>query len=86
MDRVDQWLASRKGPYLIGVPTLDRARMAAIRGDRERAMTLIRLAVDQGYPPYLQDLGLHDDPDFKSLWGYPPFEEFRKPKESPGGS
>ncbi|MFI5210405.1 MAG: protein kinase, partial [Gemmatimonadales bacterium] len=26
MDRVDRWLASRKGPYLSGVPTFDRAR------------------------------------------------------------
>jgi hypothetical protein len=85
MDRVDRWLASRKGPYLSGVPTFDRARMAAIRGDRERAMTLIRLAVDQGYPLYLEDLGLHNDPDFKNLWGYPPFEELRRPKESSEG-
>ena len=86
MDRVDRWLASRKGPYLSGVPTFDRARMAAIRGDRERAMTLIRLAMDQGYPLYLDDLGLHNDPDFKNLWGYPPFEELRRPKESSGGN
>jgi hypothetical protein len=85
MDRVDRWLASRKGPYLSGVPTFDRARMAAIRGDRERAMTLIRLAVDQGFPLYLEDLGLHNDPDFKNLWGYPPFEELRRAKESSEG-
>ena len=86
MDRVDRWLASRKGPYLVGVPTFDRARMAAIRGDRERAMTLIRLAVDQGYPLFPSDLDLHNDPDFKTLWGYPPFEELRRPKESSEGS
>jgi tetratricopeptide (TPR) repeat protein len=86
MHRVDRWLASRKGPYLTGVPTFDRARMAAIRGDRERAVTLIRLAMDQGYPLFLVDLGLHNDPDFKTLWGYPPFEELRRPKESSGGN
>jgi hypothetical protein len=86
MDRVDRWLASRKGPYLTGVPTFDRARMAAIRGDRERAMTLIRLAVDQGYPLFLVNYGLHNDPDFKNLWGYPPFEELRRAKESSGGN
>jgi TolB-like protein len=85
MERVDRWLASRKGPYLNGVPTFDRARMAAIRGDRERAMTLIRLAVDQGYPIYLWGFGLHIDPDFKALWGYPPFEELRRPQESAEG-
>ena len=85
MDRVDRWLASRKGPYLSGVPTFDRARMAAIRGDRERAVTLIRLAVDQGYPIFLWGFGLHIDPDFKALWGYPPFEELRRPKESSDG-
>ena len=59
MDRVDRWLASRKGPYLSGVPTFDRARMAAIRGDRERAVILIRLAVDQGYPLFLWGFGPH---------------------------
>jgi TolB-like protein len=85
MDRVDRWLAGRKGPYLTGVPTFDRARMAAISGDRERAITLIRLAMDQGYPLFLGDLGLHNDPDFKNLWGYPPFEELRRPKESSEG-
>ena len=85
MDRVDRWLASRKGSYLSGVPTFDRARMAAIRGDRERAVTLIRLAVDQGYPMFLRNFGPHLDPDFKTLWGYPPFEELRRPKESSEG-
>ncbi len=85
MDRVDRWLASRKGPYLSGVPTFDRARMAAIRGDRERAVILIRLAVDQGYPLFLWGFGLHMDPDFKALWGYPPFEELRRPRESSDG-
>jgi len=82
MDRVDRWLASRTGPYLAGVPTFDRARIAAIRGDRERAVALIQLAIDQGYPLFRRSLGLHFDPDFKTLWGYPPFEDLRRPKGS----
>lgn len=85
MERVDRWLANRKGPYLSGIPTFERARLAAIRGDRERAVTLMRLAVDQGYPIFLGGFGLHFDPDLKALWGYPPFEELRRPQESSEG-
>ena len=85
MDRVDRWLAAQQGnPYSSCVPS-DRARMPAIRGEREQAMALLRLAVDQGCP-VVQGLNFHSDPDYKLLWGYPPFEDFRKPKESTGGN
>ena len=41
--------------------------------------------MDQGFP-VLGVMRVHFDPDFTSLLGYPPFEEFRRPKESAGGS
>jgi len=79
VDLVDQWLASRKGPYLRGEPTFQRARLAAVLGDRERAMALLRLAFDQGFG-FDWGLGTHADPDFESLRDYPPFEELMRPK------
>jgi DNA-binding SARP family transcriptional activator len=78
--RVDRWLAARTGPYLAGAPTFERARIAAVLGDRERAVTLLRLAIDQGATVFGTGFGLHADPDFRSLRGYPPFDELLRPK------
>jgi DNA-binding SARP family transcriptional activator/TolB-like protein len=81
VERVDRWLTARRGPYLEGSPTFERARIAAVLGDRERAVTLRRLAVDQGATVFGMGFGLHSDPDFRSLRGYAPFEALMRPKD-----
>jgi TolB-like protein/tetratricopeptide (TPR) repeat protein len=78
--RVDRWLADLKDPYLRGVHTLDRSRLAAILGDRDRAVELYRQAQDEGLG-YLMCCQPHADPDFDSVRDYPPFQELTRPKD-----
>lgn len=54
-----------------------RAAAAAIVGDQDAAVALLRQAVAHGmeFGPWL-----HRDPDFIGLRGYPPFEEWLRPK------
>ena len=63
--RVEQWLAQRDtsfmGPYA-------RARLAAIKGDPERAMALLQNAWERGMPTF--EFG-HIDPDLTLLWKHP---------------
>jgi tetratricopeptide (TPR) repeat protein len=82
VEQVDGWLAARKGPYLNGEHTRARARLAAILGDRERAVALLRQALDEGaFLDGGHGLGLHSDPDLESLRDYPPFQELTRPKD-----
>jgi tetratricopeptide (TPR) repeat protein len=83
--RIDRWLATRDRPYLNGKHTFYRARLAAIVGDRERAVELYRIALDQGYD-FQGGFGIHSDPDFESLRGYPPFEALTAPKTERQGA
>jgi tetratricopeptide (TPR) repeat protein len=77
--RIDRWLAEQKGPYLNGGPTFWRARIAAVLGDREQAVDLYRLALDQGFG-IDGGYGIHSDPAFESLREYPRFQELTRPK------
>jgi hypothetical protein len=55
-----------------------RAGLAAVQGDRDRAVGLLRDATSQGSA----FLGISDaDPAFESLRGYPPYEELRRPRD-----
>jgi tetratricopeptide (TPR) repeat protein len=54
-----------------------RARIAALLGDEERAMTLLRQAFAQGSK---FNLSVHRDMDLESLRDYPPFQELLRPK------
>lgn len=56
-------------PYL-------RASVAAILGDREHAVSLLRDAFTQGMP---YGMHIHNDPDFESLSGFAPFVELTRP-------
>jgi hypothetical protein len=56
-------------PYL-------RASVAAILGDREHAVSLLRDAFTQGMP---YGMHIHNDPDFESLAGFAPFIELTRP-------
>jgi tetratricopeptide (TPR) repeat protein/TolB-like protein len=83
VDTVDRWLASRKDRFHTynRSPTYERARLAAIVGERGRAMALLRQAGDEG--AWLDSgggFGPHSDPDFEWLRDYAPFQELMKPK------
>ena len=75
--RISRWLAALDEPYLLGSNTLWRASIAALLGERERAVELLRTAFDEGLT---YGLWLHTDPDLQHLWDYPPFQELVRPK------
>jgi tetratricopeptide (TPR) repeat protein len=86
VEKVDRWLARRgvrsEGTRLNSSVHFERARLAAILGDRERAMALLRQAVGEG--AFLDEghgLGPHSDPDFESLRDYPPFQKLTRPED-----
>ena len=63
--------------YLYGRHTFQRACIASLAGDKERAVDLLRQAIGQGFSSYFL-LSFHVD--LEPLRGYPPFEELRRPK------
>jgi serine/threonine protein kinase/tetratricopeptide (TPR) repeat protein len=74
---VSEWLKNLKLPYLFGANTYQRACIAAILGDKEQAVALLKESFLQGSE---FGIGVHKDLDLESLWDYPPFIEFLKPK------
>jgi tetratricopeptide (TPR) repeat protein len=62
---------------LMGFATYSRACIAANLGDLDDAVSFLWQALDEGYR---FRIGVHADPDLQSLRGYPPFEEFMRPK------
>jgi tRNA A-37 threonylcarbamoyl transferase component Bud32/tetratricopeptide (TPR) repeat protein len=74
---ISNWLASLERPYLHGRNTYWRARIAALLGDRDEAVQLLRQAIEEG----LDGLDLiHLEPDLAPLAEYAPFREFIRPK------
>jgi tetratricopeptide (TPR) repeat protein len=55
-----------------------RARIAALLGDRQRAVDLLRDALTQGLP---YGVALHNDPDFEPLRDYEPFVALIRPSD-----
>jgi tetratricopeptide (TPR) repeat protein len=72
----DSALAALREPYLLGQHTFWRARIAALLGDRERAVTRLREALQQGRT-YLD---VHGEADFAALHDTPSFGELVRPK------
>ena len=69
---------ARPGPSPFrGAATLWRARIAAVLGERDNAVALLRQAFDEGLG---FGLWVHRDIDFESLRSYPPFVELTKPQ------
>jgi len=56
-----------------------RARIAAVLGEADEAVTLLRQNFDMG-PPADRYLVVHRGIDFESLQGHPAFQEFLRPK------
>ena len=76
-ERIGKWLASLTRPFLFGEHTYARASIAALLGEREQAVVLLRDAFNQGF--YIPSF-VHGDMDLDSLRDYPPFQELVRPK------
>ena len=76
--KISKQLEEDQRPYLFGNPAYWRARIAALLGDKEGAVNLIRQATKQGYT--YEHLHLHPCEDFESLADYPPYVQLMKPK------
>jgi len=74
--RISEELKNIDRPYLFGSNTYRRARIAALLGDQELAMELIRDSLSQGRSYSI----LYWNREFESLEDYPPFIELKKPK------
>jgi len=75
--RISQELAGMDRPYLRGSNTRWRACIAALIGEREEAVSLLRQAHEEGM---WLSISIHTDMDLEPLRGYPSFEELMRPK------
>jgi hypothetical protein len=71
-------LASMESPYVNGNHVLWRAKIAAVLGENEQAVSLLQESFRLGVP--MGGITLHYDFDLASLRDYPPFEELMRPK------
>jgi tetratricopeptide (TPR) repeat protein len=74
--KISKQLEEDNRPYLFGNPSYWRARIAALLGDKEGAVSLLRQAIKQGYAY----LNIDPTEDFESLADYPPYVQLMKPK------
>jgi tetratricopeptide (TPR) repeat protein len=72
----DSALAAMRTPFLLGRHTYWRARIAALLGERERAVALLREALQQGRTYVV----VHTEADFAALRDIPAFQELVRPK------
>jgi tetratricopeptide (TPR) repeat protein len=78
--RISDELGRLERPFLFGVNTYERARIAAQLGEKDRAVDLLRVAIARGFILSSESNSLHVEPSFEALRGYPPFEEAIKPQ------
>ena len=82
--RIDLQLAQWSAMYALGQPTYWRAHLAALAGRGSDAVSLLRVAIGQGYrPTELGTVTLHEEADFASLWKDPAFRELVRPRDGP---
>jgi serine/threonine-protein kinase len=74
--RISRQLEDIKKPYLFGSNTYWRADIAALLGEKENAVRLLREALAQGESYW----HIYEDVDLESLRSFPPFKELIKPK------
>lgn len=81
-DSVFTVLGELDGPYRLGLPAYWQARLAAIRGNRDQAVALLRESLRQGFK--VTRLGtwqtLDVDPDLRVLAEHPPFRDLIRPR------
>jgi len=75
--RTSERIAALEIPYDRGETTFIRACIASLLGERDHAFRLLEEAHRQGWG---FDVTLHTDMDLEPLRGYPPFEDFLRPK------
>jgi tetratricopeptide (TPR) repeat protein len=75
--RISDHLAGLNDPYDFGRDTYWQACIAALLEEREQAMELLQRSFAEGRR---FDLQIHRDLDLETLFDYPPFQEFVKPK------
>jgi DNA-binding SARP family transcriptional activator/tRNA A-37 threonylcarbamoyl transferase component Bud32/TolB-like protein len=75
--RISESLVGLADPYDFGREPYWQACIAAVLGDRERAMALLQDAYAQGRA---FTIWLHRDMDLENLHDYPPFQELLRPK------
>ena len=90
-ERADHALADSSSPFHPGLRTYWRAAIAARLSEVDAASDLLVRAVAQGYSTMIRyqgeqwnrhfDIGLHADPNFESLHGYPQYQALLRPKE-----
>jgi hypothetical protein len=75
--RIFEELGKIERPYLFGNHLYWRACIAALLGEKERAVALLKEAFSQGldYGVYLRQ-----EIDLEPLWDYPPFKDLLRPK------
>ena len=69
---VEPRLAAQDTKYHKGAWQYQRARLAAVLGDRRRAVSLLREAEQQGFATHMY---AHSSPELRLLKGDPGFEE-----------
>ena len=74
--KISDQIAELNVPFPQGWHTCYRACIAAVQGEKESAIGLLREAIGQGVDYWW----LYWEPDFESLRDYPPFKELIKPK------
>lgn len=80
MDAVEHWrgrLEAMQRPFLFGSSSLWLAAVAAVLGEPERAVSLLRRAFADGLP---REMFLHTDPHLALLRGYQPFDSLVRPR------
>lgn len=75
--QIDGWLASVDWPYMLGAPTVWRSRIAAVLGEDDRAVALLR----EGLQRANFGIWVHSDPDLVRLREHPGFREILYPGE-----
>jgi hypothetical protein len=78
-DSISRRLIADTRPWQFGAPRLWAARIAAVEGDREGAIALIRQALGEGYARLYS---LHAEHDFETLRDFPAFREILEPRSA----
>lgn len=76
-DSVLHMLETERRPYLFGSPRYQAARIVALRGERDRAVALLRQARREGSA---RIQFFHLERDFESLQDYSPFRDLLQPR------